>query len=334
MRNSVREITEQPPQPVYLIHGDEQWLIEQARSELVRWIRSMAQPEAFNFDEFRCGEGDPKRALSAAMTVPMMAPRRAVVVRDVHLGGAQFFEALIEYLQSPSQTTSLVLVAHKFPAAKKGGKAWGQRLPKAVSKVGVTVKCSRKDVRPEEIVQDVARSRGHEMGRNEARLMVELVGTDLSTLVLETEKATLSVPEGAPITRAVVSESACMLAEAVVWDLTAAIAGREASSALTSLDRLLEDGEPPHRLLALMGWQLRRMLRMAELVAEGAPDDKIRKETKLGRDFVRVKRAMQRGFPSAEVVLSRVARANRSMNSSAVGGRRVLESLVIDLCRA
>jgi DNA polymerase III delta subunit len=120
----------------------------------------------------------------------------------------------------------------------------------------------------------------------------------------------------------------------VVWDLTSGIATRRAGPALDALHRLLEDGEAPHKLLALILWQMRLVLRMAEMVRQGRSDEEIRGELRLrGEVFTALKREMERSFPGAAALLGRLAEANRQMNSSRAGDRRALELLVLELCQ-
>ena len=66
--------------PVYLVAGEERLL----RDEVVRELRAASLAggvAAFNEDKFTAGEVDVEDIVAAARTVPMMAPRRFVLIR-------------------------------------------------------------------------------------------------------------------------------------------------------------------------------------------------------------------------------------------------------------
>ena len=68
--------------PVYLVVGEEQLL----RDKVVAAVRAAALGNgvpAFNEDKFTAGEVSVDKVIAAAQTVPMMAPRRFVLVRGV-----------------------------------------------------------------------------------------------------------------------------------------------------------------------------------------------------------------------------------------------------------
>jgi len=124
------------------------------------------------------------------------------------------------------------------------------------------------------------------------------------------------------------------VAEPAVWGLTQGIAARRADEALGALHRLLEDGEAPHKLLALVLWQLRQVLRLAEMIRQGRSDEEMRSTLKLRSDvFFSLRRELERAPPGAAALLAQVARANRAMNRVRAGDNRVFELLVLELCQ-
>lgn len=332
MASLQEQIASDPARAVWLILGKEPLLVERAVSSIVEAVTPMCGPPAFNVFSGRLSDGDADEALTTARTVPMMSERRLVVVAELEKGKNAFFESLLGYLEDPSPTTTLILHGTGYPPVVKGGRSWSKKVATAVGKVGVSHKFGDRDVDPQRFAVAHATELGHKLGRREAKLLVDLVGSDLGRVAREVEKAALYVPSGDPITADAVVEACSMLAEAEVWDLTAGIVGRDPNQALACLHRLLEAGESPHRLLALVMWQMRTVLRVAELLRRRVPDAEIRTQTRVRVEVLgRIRRLLDRGFPGAGVVLSRIARANRSMNSVRAGDRRVLETLVVEL---
>lgn len=318
---------------VYLVLGA-RVLGARALDALDAAAKPLCEPASFNRTRWRCGDGDGRAALGALQTVPMMASRRLVRVDALEDGTDAFFDGLLGYLASPSPTTILLLGGEKFPKVVKGGRAWATLIPKAVEKVGRVIKFGDEDAEPTRFVMEELRALGASIDGSAARLVVELVGTDLSRLLREVEKLALAVPAGGEVDAEVVAAHCASVAEPAVWGLTQGIASRRADEALGALHRLLDDGEAPHKLLALVLWQLRQVLRLAEMIRQGRSDEEMRSSLKLRSDlFYSLRRELERAPPGAAALLAQVARANRAMNRVRAGDDRVFELLVLELCQ-
>jgi DNA polymerase III delta subunit len=263
----------------------------------------------------------------------MMADLRLVVLLEVEQASSDALEALVDYAKAPPESTVLVIAGKGFPKVLKGQKAHGTRLRNQVKKNGYPLKLSARDVSAAQVAAEHARSLGAKLGSREARILVDLVGKDLGVVCREVEKVVLYTKADEPITEATIHAACSNIAEAAIWDLTVGLAARDPDQALTSLHRLLEDGEAAHRLLAMITWQLRTVLQVAAMVRAGKSDDAIVRATRIRYDsYRRVRSALERGYPGAADTLERIATANRSMNRHRAGSRRVLEELVLDLC--
>jgi DNA polymerase-3 subunit delta len=330
--DAIDAMVKEPPASLYLLVGPEALLVDRARERVVAALRVECLPEAFNVAAWRATDQGALDAVSTARTLPMLARRRLVVVRDLEAASDELLGRLLDYVNAPSDTTSLVLTGTGFPKVNKGGRAWGQLITKAVKANGHVWKLTPQDVRPERFAVEHAAELGHRLALEDARFLVALVGQELGRVARELEKAALLVPPGAPITHAAIEEGCSLLAEAMVWDLTAGIAGRQPERSLAALHRLMADGEAPHKLLSLIVWQLRTVLRVAELARRGLSDAQIQEELRVRADlYFKIRRQLERGYPGAASVLERLSRANRAMNSSPAGAERVLEQLVMEL---
>ncbi len=321
----------EPTAPIWLIVGDAPLLVDRAVERIVEAIRPRVGVPAFNFGRFRAPE-DGVAGLAAARTLPMMAPLRLVVITELGQGEDAFFTAVQEYAEAPSPSAVVVLAGRGFPAVRKGGTNWGSRIRNRVKKTGVVLGYKAGDVAPWRFAIEQARGLGHDLSRADAELLVELVGADLGTLAREVDKATLYVGPGEAVTADAIHAACSALAEAVVWDLTAALAARDEAAAVAALHRLIQDGDAPHRLLALVAWQLRSLLQASEMIAAGARDDEVRRATRMRWDVFKRVRPRLAAYPPPHAVLARLARANREMNSHRAGDRRIIEELVLDLC--
>jgi len=319
---------------LYVVTGDESLLVERAVAQVVEAALERCGPPQLNHTAFRASEPNAGEAFSAARTLPMMASLRLVVLRELDQASDALMEVLVEYARAPVDTSVVVVTGPGTPKTRKGGKNWGVRLRNALkgSEHAHWIKCASSEVRPARFVVEQAASAGHRLSLTHANLLVELVGRDLSLLASEVEKLTLHAEPGAPIRAADIHRVCSLVSEAVVWDLTAGLAARDAEQALVALHRLLEDGDSEHRLLAMISWQYRTLLQMAAAIRAGERDDAIRRRLRIRPQLFRRVRGQAHRLPRAADALERLCTANRRMNSHRAGGRRVLEDLVVALC--
>ena len=114
----VQSIPTGAPKEVYLLYGEEDFLVEQALEAVLAATLSPADRQ-FNLDVVRAGDMDIREVLAMCASFPMMADRRVVVLRDVDSLNARELELLSAYLESPSPTTCLVLIAGSVDMRKK-----------------------------------------------------------------------------------------------------------------------------------------------------------------------------------------------------------------------
>jgi DNA polymerase-3 subunit delta len=315
--------------PIVLTYGDARPLVDAAVESVRRAALARCGIPAFNHGRFRSNERG-SEALVAARTPPMMADLRLVELHGLEECPAELADALIEYAERPDPTTVLLLVGNALPPAK-GGANPGVRLKNAVKKVGRVVECKAEDVDPVAFATEAARTRGKTLVPLAARRVVEWVGADPGLLQGEVAKLCDYVGERVEIAPTDVDAVVSALAEAEVWDLTAAVAARDADRALDALARLVDGGEDPRRLLAMIAWQLRDVCRVVELYRGGANDQQVRDQVRMRWETLKHVKQAVAAAPDTAVVMADLARAHRSMNEHKAGDRRILERLVLSL---
>ena len=175
--------------PVYLIAGDD----EHEKSALALAFGEMVEEglRAFNVERLYATDKAVTALLvtEAARTLPMMAPRRVVVVlsaekmlapkkgrgaveADGDEEGSGDLEPLLEYLSDPSPTTSLVFVFSAADGAPDAiPLAKNLRITKALAKAGTLVLCTGLDggKDPSRWLVERARAAGLEIDRQAVR---------------------------------------------------------------------------------------------------------------------------------------------------------------------
>lgn len=97
------------PDAVYLLHGDDEFLKDEAVRAIVGRFTDEAT-RSFNLDVMHAADADPGRLSTALDALPMLAARRVVVLRDAGALKKDARTVLDRYLERPAHDTLLLLV--------------------------------------------------------------------------------------------------------------------------------------------------------------------------------------------------------------------------------
>lgn len=168
---------------------------------------------------------------------------------------------LLEFLDGgmPPQTV-LVLTASAVDARK--------RLFKRVREIGVCLTFEAARERSgalarqtvDDVVRRVAGAFGKRVEPAAHELIVRRAGAEMGLLSMELEKLCLYVGERPIIAEADVRAAFRDMAGAWIFDFTGAFASRQLGKALPLLQELIEQGEPPLRVLAMIAREVRMLL--------------------------------------------------------------------------
>lgn len=312
---------------IALVLGDEHLLVQEAEAKLVAEVTE-GRPSGLNHAVYTAESGG-WAALEAAKTPPMMCRRKAVVLREMEKAPPELLEALLGYAEHPSPSATLILVGEKLPPAS-GGVDRGRRLENRLKEGGLVLRFKAQDQDPVSWALERARQAGVSLDRRAAALLVERVGADLGRLSTELDKAIAYVGGKGAVGEEEIERVTSLVAEAVIWRLTDAVLARDADRGLAAAHRLLEEGEPSHRLLAMVAWQIRQLLELQDCIQSGAGEPASLARMPHAKK-AEARRALQQRPLSAPRILGALARANREMNRSPAGDRRVFEALILEL---
>ncbi len=265
--------------PIYLFVGDERLLRDRA-IDAIRAAALGSGVAAFNEDKFTAGESNVARIVSAARTVPMMAPKRFVLVRslerwDKSKAGDDDEQAsddddsttpldeLHEYAKAPIDSTCVVLVATKLDGRR--------RLVALARKQGFLVECNPLDA--QELVQWVlgeCEARGHDIDRETAALIAELVGPELSPIVDAVERLSLFVGAKKTIDDDAVRHCVTRTSAADTWAVVAAVQRRDLAAALATLKEAYDPRDRGLPMLGAIAWSIRQLAKCKTALDDGA----------------------------------------------------------------
>ncbi|HEX6211136.1 MAG TPA: hypothetical protein VF136_10190 [Methylomirabilota bacterium] len=315
-----QQIAEGAPDPVVLLVGDD----DHEKAALALALGEMVEPDlrAFNVERLYASDKavTPAAVIEAARTLPMMAPRRVVVVLQAERllnpkkrqaaadddGGS--LEPVLDYLASPSPTTALMFA---FSAPEPG--ATGDvpiprnlKIYKALEKAATIVSCSGLDggKEPGRWIEEQAQRAGLTIERRAVARLLELTGRDPRALRAEVEKLLLFAAGAGQITQDHVAAIAgTPVHHGDDWALIRALERSDARGALKELQAALDHGGIPYKILGQIGYAVR------------TPPPR-------GR------------FPAARVpgAVDALFRTDLALKSSGGDPKVLLERLIVELC--
>jgi DNA polymerase-3 subunit delta len=245
--------------PAYLILGEEPLARDEALALLREHVLAGA-PADFNLDRFDGESSRPAELIDAVRTLPVMARRRLVLVRDPEApraAGRGLPDALAGVIESlaPDAGTVLVVIAGKVDRRTRWVRALGE---------GATVHCDPPRGRREvaEFARAEAKRQGVALAKGVAERLAERIGPLPLLLRQEIAKLALLAGPGGEVTQEHVVAAAVDVAEEPVWDLVDAIGEGRSADALEMLARLTRGGAPQPLVLGVLATHFRRLLRL------------------------------------------------------------------------
>jgi DNA polymerase III subunit delta len=234
--------------PIYYLHGSEDVL----KDEAIRAILDRALDPAmrdFNLDQRSAGQLDPEEVHALCNTLPMMAARRVVVIREVEAwrrktkGRSEF----LRYLQKPGPETVVVLVQGSAEESEDRELAAGSY-------------AVRLDPLPADRATKWVLRRGGALGipldSQAAEHLVHAVGSDLGALSSELAKLA-SLPADQPLTPEQIGELVGVRQGETQWDWRAAVLVDQPGRAVSLLPTVLaQPGMSGVKLVTLLGTTL------------------------------------------------------------------------------
>jgi len=150
-----------------------------------------------------------------------------------------------------------------------------RKLMATAKKQGFLVQCdpvSRREL--PRFIQTEARERGHPIARDVADFLAEIAGPELAGVLDAVERLSLYVGDGAPITDHDVAACVTRIRPSSIWTLVGAVGRKDAATALAVLSDVYEPQDRGLRLVAVLAYSTRLLLRFAIARRRGdSPED-------------------------------------------------------------
>jgi DNA polymerase-3 subunit delta len=246
-----------------------------------RFLAQVLEPATrdFNFDKLSALNTTPQQVVTCAQSLPMMADKRVVLVDEAEDYNKDDWEALLPYCESPSPQTELVIVAKKLD--KRLG------VLKKIIQCGALTEFALPS-KPWEVpafilnlLQTEAKQLGLTLAPGSAEVLIETSGPELYALLHELEKLRLYKFPDTKITRDDVLATASQGHLASVFVISEKMGRRDLASLSEIYARLVEQGESPIGLTAILISHMRKLLVVREGLDKKLPDATIMSQTGL-----------------------------------------------------
>ena len=338
----------------YILHGTEEFgrseELASLRARLAAGDPAMAQLNTTTLEGKNLTLGELRHACD---TIPFLSDRRLVVVHGLlswlvqRKGGKgagasksqepasrrSFLDELAAYLPDLPPTTRLVFVEEESLKASHPI----LKLAHMQHKEGQAHVRQFKQPKEWDLpswIQQHARDLGGDISWDASKEVAALAGNDLRLLDQEIDKLLLYA-EGRQVTKTDVRALTSRAREPNVFRLVDCVGRREADKALRQLQHLLDEREPPLRLLGMLARQIRILIQVSELRAERMSQAELAKRLKLHPKVAPKIIAQAQNFTTRELEQAHalLVETDWMIKTGEMEGVLALDMLVVSLTR-
>lgn len=333
--SALKDKLKENPVGVYLIYGEESYLKKTYTDKIVSKTVEPAFEE-FNFHTFEGKECTLSDIYESAEAVPMMAETKCVLVKDFPLDTLDDngFEQLERVVSENPDDCALIF---SFIAYEPKGAKWNKAV-KLFEKYGYSVKLDKKtSVELSKMLESGAKRRGKPFAKGVASYLITCVGSDLNTLLNETEKV-CAYAQGEEVQKSDVDTVCIKSLDAKVFDMIKDLTAGRFDSAFKKLSLLFEQREDEFQILGALIAQYSDIYRAKAAVKSGNRAEMIAKYYNYSGKEFRLTNAARNGsslsFEAIGECIDILMQADTTLKSSALDKRLVLEQTVVKLARA
>ncbi len=307
--------------------GEETFLHQQALEQ----IDAIVGPSPFNKESFTVPESSVDTILVALQTIPFLSDTRLITVKDSHKLKPAELEALTVFLKKPVISGCLVLL---WPEKlKKDSKTTA--LVAACEKNGVVADCHPLyDNELPAWIQKRFQLAGTKVSSEVIQVLIRETGNALNDIVNEIDKLILYAGTGKIITADDVELVSGHTRQANLNQLSEAIESRNKLGALVIIEKLINEGEVPLKILATIHRVIRRCtVAKSMLEEEGKSFDDIRQDLRLHYFFDKsfFNRLAKLSLEELSQALLKIVQADYELKSSNRPESMMFEELVMNL---
>lgn len=329
-----RSISKGRVQPVYIVFGEETFLVRRSllliKDKILKGINVELSLLEFVGKGVTFGQ-----ILDELCTIPFFGieNRRLIIIEGADDFLSKYKKKIKEYLLAPSPYASLVLVCNKYNNevdSSNGGKD-----------TFIAVECKKlRDYQLPSWIFTRVKTYKKKITTRAAQILAEETGNNLELLENNIEKLSIYLGERTAIEEKDVRELIHGARRQTIFELTNAVAAKNTARALKVLDRLIALGEESTRIISLLGWELKRIW-MAKRIIKNCGDNRskiakqIQNELKVPPFFCKEFLTQVDLFTeeALESKYSLLTEADVETKTGPLDQNMVMECLIVKLCK-
>lgn len=255
MKHIKEQIKNETFDSVYLIYGNEDYLVHQACHLL---CPAIVDPEdSINYSKFEGKQADVGQIASLAETMPFFQERRLLLLEDTgFLKKAS--EEYVTVLKNLPDTTVIVMVEKEVDKRNK--------VYKYIKDHGYICECNAPDEKQLMTwCAGILLKRGKKIRQDDLRYLLSLSAANMYQLKNELDKLTDYLGDREVVGRADIDEIITVEITNHIFEMIGAMASRNQPKAMALYEQLLALKEPPMRILFLIARQFQLMLQMKDM---------------------------------------------------------------------
>jgi DNA polymerase-3 subunit delta len=318
--------TKQSTKNIYVVCGKDEFLVANQYELLLDELLTPEQRPMCLYQP-KADEAILANVLDELRTLPFLAERRVVLLKDAGKFISANREALEKYFDDPSPTGVLILTVQTWPP--------NTRLAKKLPKIGRLINVSgiTRGRLPRYVADYAKRERGKTFGRGAAQLLVELAGDEPGRLCSEADKLAMYVGEQKSITtddvEKLIGHNRMFNAFAVIDAITAGNVG-EAVERLRNM--FATDRQAEFRVVGAFAYHFRRMFKAKTLLDKGLNKNQVASQLGIwGNQDAFFGQLAKVTLEKIGAVLAELARIDYLVKTGQTNVKIALEQLVLRL---
>ena len=320
-----RSITKGEIAPLYFIYGEDEFLVDRTVQRLVD--RAVSRDfKDFNFTVYYGKECRGGQIIENAMTLPMFAERRVILVKRAEELNAEALEQLIPYINSPSPQSCVIFQAAKIDQRRK--------FFLELKKSDLLIEYKKlKDEQLPRFIQAEAELTGKRIEAAAAEMLVYYTGNSLRELVAQIEKLAVYSGKRGIITVDDVRSMASDTKIDTAFEFADALGNRDLDRAVRQMQTIVRDADALFPLVGALARHFRQLTMLKELLDNKVPHDEVSKRLKINPYFLRGMLQQAKRFRMAEFrrIFTLLHELDVGLKSGG-RGEALLEMLVYEVC--
>jgi len=317
--------------PLYLFVGEETFMIDEALTKLREKVLKEGLSD-FNLNIFYASDCEIEQVKDAIETLPMMAAKRLVILKQAHDLSANELESLISVVEKPVDSTIFVMVGTKADMRKKFFKSFESH--------GEVVKFSRLfDNQLNPWIQYIAKKHDLKINDQVTEVLKDCVGSNLSEMNNELAKVAQYLgasPDN--IKDVTIDDIGSVVSQTrieTVFELVNCMGRQDRAGSFMHLAHLLDHGQNEVGVLALTIRHFRILLLCQEALKEGLSASQIASRVGVHGFFIKdyMDQAKLQDSRKLLQIYDVLLDTDRALKSNPLSSHLWLENLVLQACQ-